>query len=165
MKRCIIWAVFFSSLLLGVSGAAAAQNGGVCTNDSIAGLWGYVETGTLIFPAPTGAIPYASVGKYAIDRDGNVWGARTASAAGTIMKATIKGTATVNPDCTGTLTVNFYDPLSGSFMGAAVKYVVYEDNSKAAHMIITSSSAQAVLTTEAKKLFPNGNWESWHPDN
>jgi hypothetical protein len=155
MNRNIVRTIFFATLLLSLAEVASAQNPiAYCTNVTVAGTWGYTETGTMILPAPVGAIPYASVGNYTLDFNGNVSGERTASAGGTIIKATIKGTATVNPDCTGTLTVSFYDQ-SGNSAGSAVKAVVYVNNATEARMIITSTSYPVVLTTDAKKLFPN----------
>lgn len=152
MKSNIVRIVFFATFLLGLAAVASAQQGQVCTSYMVAGTWGYTETGTLILP--TGAVPYASVGSYTLDAYGNLSGARTASAGGTILKATIKGTATVNSDCTGTLTVSFYDE-SGKRQGTAdtVKAIVYVDNAKEARMIIISGGYPSVLTTEAKKLF------------
>jgi hypothetical protein len=120
----------------------------------VAGTWAYTETGTIILPAPTGAVPYASMGKYTLEVNGNLSGERTASAGGTIQKAAFKGTATVNPDCTGTVTVRFYDQ-SGNLLSPTptVKDVVYVDNATEARMIITSGSFPTVLTAVAKKLF------------
>ncbi len=148
MKRNIVRTIFFATLVLSLAAVAPAQADGACSPDMLVGTWGYSETGTLYNPAYTG--PYASLGSFTIDADGNVSGARTASAGGTIVTATLKGTATVNSDCTGTLTVGFYDQ-SGNLTSTAVKAVVYADNAREARAIITSS--QSVLTTTLKKLF------------
>lgn len=159
MKRNIVRTIFpFATLLLSLAAVASAQDEGTCSNAGVAGEWGYTETGTLILP--TGAVPYASVGSYTLDADGNLSGARTASAGGTIQKATIKGTATVNSDCTGTETLSFYDE-SGNLISTAVKALVFVDNAREVRKIITSAvlpngtSVPAVLTTNAKKLFPD----------
>ncbi len=153
MKHEIVRTSLFAALLLTMPMAAPAQSDGVCTPGTVAGAWGYTETGTMILPAPTGAIPYASVGRYVIDADGNVSGERTASAGGVIQKATIKGTATVLPDCTGTYSVRFYDN-SGNVLGSTVKLIVYTDGAKEARLIITTGAYPTVLTTVAKRLFP-----------
>ncbi|HUI58448.1 MAG TPA: hypothetical protein VLY04_25930 [Bryobacteraceae bacterium] len=157
MQYNIVRKVFFlATLMLSMAAVASAQYDGTCSNASVAGTWGYTETGTLYLP--TGAIPYASVGSYTLDIAGSLSGARTASAGGNIITATVKGTATVNPDCTGTLTVGFYDK-SGNLQNTAVKAVVYVDNAKQALTIITTIfypnglSLTAVLTTDAKKVF------------
>lgn len=159
-ERNIVWrALFFATLLLSLAAVASAQDRDdrACSLPRIAGEWGYSETGTVYLP--TGAIAYASVGSYTIDEEGNLSGMRTASAGGTIVPATIKGTATVKPDCTGTLTLGFYDA-SGKLIGAAVKFVVYVDNAREARAIVTfvpgpdGTSVPTVLVTNARKMFP-----------
>jgi len=158
MKRNIVWTIFFfAALLLSMAAVASAQDERTCSSARVAGEWGYTETGTIFLP--TGAVPYASVGSYTLDADGNLSGARTASGGGMIQKATIKGTATVNSDCTGTESLSFYDE-SGNLLSTAVKALVYVDNAREVRKIITSVklpngvSLPAVLTTDAKKQFP-----------
>jgi hypothetical protein len=126
----------------------------------VKGAWGYSESGTLYHPV-LGAVPYASVGSYTVDQDGNLTGERTASVGGAIQPVAIQGTATVNPDCTGTMTLRFYDA-SSNLLNTAVKFVVYVDDSTAARSIITDivlpdnvTHLKAVLVTDAKKLFAN----------
>jgi hypothetical protein len=159
MKRNIVWTMaLFAGLLLSMPAAAGEKkhkDDCTCSIFDVAGTWGYSETGTMYLPAPYGATPYASVGSYTIELDGSVSGARTASLGGTILKATIKGVATVDSDCTGTVTLSFFDP-SGNPAGTAVKAIVYVDNAKEARMIITTAPYPSVLVTEAKKLFPDG---------
>ena len=155
MKRTILRMIVSVVLLVGAAGMALAQNNGICSNASVAGTWGYTETGSVI--TPTGVVPYASVGQFTLDRDGNFVGQRTSSTAGTIQPATIKGTLVVNPDCTGTQTIRFYDPSTGDLLSPTevVKTVVFVDHAREARMIIISgTSAPVVLTTEAKKLLP-----------
>jgi hypothetical protein len=108
MKRNIVWALFFVAML-SVSLAAVAKekkNGhdSACTAFMVSGTWGYSETGTVYISGV--ATPYASLGIYVVDSKGKLSGARTAFLGGdpTPRKAIIKGTATVNADCTGTET-------------------------------------------------------------
>ena len=133
-----------------------------CSARKVAGTWGYSETGTMFLPAdvaaylglPEGPNPYASVGSYTLDPDGNVSGERTASLGGLILSATITGNATVNPDCTGTVMLLF----NNGSAGYAEKAIVYVDKAREANMIITDAPFPAVLTTNAKKLSPgHGN--------
>jgi hypothetical protein len=163
MKRNIVWTLFFV-VMLSLSLASVAKDkedmtGYACSPAKVAGTWGYSETGTMVLPAPYGPLPYASVGSYTIDRDGNLSGERTASMGGMILKATITGIATVDPDCTGTVSLSFFD-LSGNPSGTAEKYIVYVDKAREARMIITAATSPlfgnlpAVLVTEAKKLSP-----------
>jgi hypothetical protein len=151
-------------LILSLAAAASAQDRDdrrTCSNASAAGQWGYTETGTIYLSGV--AVPYASVGTFTLDADGNYSGQRTASAGGKILKATFKGSATVNADCTGKVTITFYDQ-SGNVTSTAIKELVFVDHSREARAIATSLtqvlpdgtsvSVPGVLTTEAKKLFP-----------
>ena len=160
-KHNIVWTVFFlATLLLSLAAVASAQEDRGCSAASVAGEWGYSETGTLY--VPTGPVPYASVGTFTLDRDGNYLGERTASVGGKIVTAAFKGTATVNSDCTGKVTISFYDQ-AGNVTSTAAKFLVFVDNSRGARAIATSVeqvlpngtsvSLPAVLTTDAKKQF------------
>ena len=158
MKRNIVWTMVLLAVLLlsmpGVAGEKKHNHDCTCSIADVAGTWGYSETGTLMLPAPYGPTPYASVGSYTVDLDGSISGARIASLGGTMLKATIEGTAMVDPDCTGTVTLSFFDP-AGNPAGTAVKAIVYVDNANEARMIITTAAYPAVLVTEAKKVFPD----------
>jgi hypothetical protein len=162
-RNNILRVFFFATLLLSLAAVASAQDRDdihTCSNATVAGHWGYSETGTLYVSGV--AVPYASVGTFTLDADGNYAGERTASLGGKIVKATFKGTATVNSDCTGTLTISFYDQ-SGNVTSTATKFLVFVDHSREARAIATSVeqvvssgtvSIPAVLTTNAKKLSP-----------
>jgi len=184
MKRNIVWTLFIIAMLL-VSLTAVAKekqdrekDACTCSLDMIAGAWGYTETGMQIFfdptlpnPTPFQLRPYASMGSYTIDAKGIVLGQRTnAQSAAPHQTCIISGTATVNPDCTGTLTVSFSDPPGGSgCSGGTTKLVVYVNNATEAFMIIPFDPIAnypapglklgAVLTTNAKKLFPENDKE------
>lgn len=161
MKTNIVRTVWVATLV--ASAAVVALAGGRddrCSDPRVAGTWGYSESGTLYHPV-AGALSYASVGSYTLDHHGNLSGARTASMGGTIAVARIEGTATVDADCTGTLTLSFYDPTTGNLLNTATKFIVYVDNATAARSIITSillpdgtTRLPAVLVTDARKLFP-----------
>lgn len=162
MKRSVRGTISLAMVLLSVAAVALAENrhDPMCSGWSVTGAWGYSESGTLYHPT-LGPVPYASVGSYTVDRHGNLSGARTASVAGNVQPATIDGTATVNPDCTGTLTLNFYDA-SNNLLNTAVKSVVYVDDSSGARAILTDillpdgiTHLKAVLITDARKLFPD----------
>jgi hypothetical protein len=159
VRRFIVRTIFLATLLLGLAGVASAQQWGFCSPSMVAGAWGYSITGTLILPS--GAVAFAVVGQYTLDTDGNMSGARTVSANGVITTSTIKGTATVNSDCTGTMRESFYDQ-SGNLVGSSVKTVVYVDGAREARGILTAvllpngTSVPAVLTSNARKLFPVG---------
>jgi hypothetical protein len=79
-----------------------------CSIVSLHGSFGYTSTGTLLdsYAPPPYAGPFAEVGKQIFDGKGNTDGTATLSANGNISKVTIKGTYTVNADCTGSMTLN-----------------------------------------------------------
>ncbi|HSW40553.1 MAG TPA: hypothetical protein VLL97_13780 [Acidobacteriota bacterium] len=154
MKRNIAWTMFFICMFL-VNLTATAGDDFTCSPANAAGTWGYIETAT-IFDAtttPPTRYPYASVGIYTLDARGNMSGKRTASLAGTTLRATIVGTATVNPDCTGTENLSFYDE-SGNLTGTATKALVYVNKGKEVNKIITAPSGLIVAITKAKRVLP-----------
>jgi hypothetical protein len=145
-----------STHLLPAQTVAAGNLGdGNCSNARVAGEWGYTETGTVI--PTTGAVPFAAVARYSLDRDGNLSGTATSSSGGSTAEVTLKGTSTVNSDCTGTLTVGVYE--SGNLLRTAAFAFVYGDDAREGRAIVTSlvladgASVPAVLTVSAKKLW------------
>ena len=127
-----------------------------CSNADVAGEWAYTETGTVI--PGTGAVPFAAVARYTLDASGNLSGTATSSSGGTIANVTLKGTGTVDSDCTGTLIVGVYAS-AGNLVRTATFDVVYVDNAREGLAIVTSlvlangTTVPAVLTANAKKLF------------
>ena len=89
---------------LSVAPAAHANDGRRCSTDSIAGRFGFTTTG----PIPAiGAV--AATGVFTQDASGNITGTQTRSLNGDIADETFTGTATVNPDCTGTDTIQVFE--------------------------------------------------------
>jgi hypothetical protein len=80
-----------------------------------------------------------------------------AAQGGAVSNVTLKGTFTVNPDCTGTLTVGVY--ASGNLVRTASFDVVYVDGARGARGIVTSlvlvngTIVPSVLTIDAEKVF------------
>jgi hypothetical protein len=189
MQRNIVGTLFFVAMLSLSLAAVAKGNaqiaGCTCSPDMIEGAWGYSETGMQIFfdptlpnPTPFQLRPYASVGSYTIDAQGLVLGQRTnAQSTAPHQTCIIRGTATVNPDCTGTYSVSFYEPPNSTNVnacsGSVTKLVVYVNNATEASMIIPfdpvtlspNLKASGVLTTDAKKLFPNNDNPGLHLGN
>ncbi len=156
-----------ATLLLGVAAVGApagartpaqarGQRAGTCSNAAVAGAWGHSLTGTLI--RPTGAVLFAAVGRTNWDAQGNVSGTQTASVGGSIAANTIKGTSTVNSDCTGTLAVRLYDQ-SGTLLRTATWAVVIVDNASEMRAMLTSlvlpdgTSVLPIVTMNARKIF------------
>lgn len=155
MKRNLVLGtlgiIFLTAL---VSLAPAAQAHG-CTMSDAAGNWGYTYTGSIILP--TGGVPAAAVGRFTLDAAGNISGTQTRSVGGGIGVETIKGTGTVNPDCTATYKVDVYDG-AGNLLRSAVLSGVFVDDARELRAIFSSLvlpngvSLPTVITINARKL-------------
>jgi hypothetical protein len=109
MKRTLAASVilFAAAFTLGIVPRAHAIDH-KCSNATLQGSYGYTATGTLL-PAgapPPFAGPFGEVGRQTFDGNGNTSGTATLSANGNSANITVTGTYTVNPDCTGSMTVN-----------------------------------------------------------
>jgi hypothetical protein len=159
VKHDLVRTLSFVTLLLGCVTAAAAQGGPACSTARVAGEWGYTKTGTIYLP--TGAVaPFGSIGTFALDADGYVEGRQLASVAGGISGGELYGTFTIDPDCTGTMTVSVYDP-SGNLLRTISMSVVVDDKARELRALVTSlvlpngTALPAVITGEAKRVFMN----------
>jgi len=130
-----------------------------CSTARAAGEWGYVYTGSLILP--TGAAPVAAVGRFTADRVGNISGTQTRTIApGEASHEVIKGTATVNSDCTAAGTVSVYS-LSGTLLRTAVLAGVFVNNQREVRYLFESlvlpngTNIRVVITVDAKWVFTN----------
>ena len=108
MKRSTIAKTFtiaaITALALGLAPTAKADDKG-CSNATLKGTFAFTANGFFSPPPPAGAVPVAEVGTQTFDGNGGTTGAATLSQGGTILKATVTGTYSVNPDCTGILNV------------------------------------------------------------
>lgn len=167
MKRKIVGAMCFAALLLSLAAVASADGHRACPNASLAGVWGYTETGTVYVPQPPPAVPTAvlaaAVGKYTFDAKGNFSGTQYSSAGGTVSPDTKRGTYTVNPDCTGSLTLDVYDSTGTTLKRHSVWALVLVNNRTEIRSIMTSMVAPTptgsvtllpVMTMTATRLFP-----------
>ena len=151
LARAILGTLFLAAL---VSLAPAAQAHG-CTMSDVAGKWGYTYTGTIILP--TGAVPAAAVGRFNLDAMGNISGTQTRNVGGSVAEETIKGTGTVNADCTATYKVDVYDG-AGNLLRTAVLASVFVDNATelramfASLVLPSGASLPTVITVNGKKL-------------
>jgi hypothetical protein len=156
MTRKIVRSILFSAtLLVSLAAVATAQDDRICSTPVLAGEWGYTSTGAFIFS--TGAVPFALVGRLT-DAAGNFSGAQNSSTGGQVLQKTIKGTTTVNPDCTGTHNVNVYNQ-SGTLLSTSVLAFVIVDNGREVGGIFTSqtlangTNGPTVATFNAKRQF------------
>lgn len=147
--------IIFIVTLVSLIPAAQAHNQS-CSQAGVAGNWGYTYIGTIVLP--TGAIPAAAVGSFSLDAQGNISGTQTRSVAGSIAEETIKGTGTVNHDCTASYTVEVYDG-AGNLLRTAVLAGVFVDQERELRAIFASlvlpngASLPPVITINAKKTF------------
>src|SRR5258708_6942045 len=90
------FAVALAGLILGIAPQAQADDRG-CSNASLKGTFGVTNTGFILAP-PQFAGPFAGVATQIFDGKGGTTATATVSQNGNIVKVTITGTYTVNPD-------------------------------------------------------------------
>src|SRR5215472_109538 len=125
-----------------------------CTQSDAAGKWGFTLTGWLILP--TGAVPAAAVGQAHVDSKGNVTGTEARNVAGGYADETLSGNLTLNSDCTGSMTLNFFE--NGQPVRTSVLSIVLDDDKKEIRMVQKSlrlpneSVLPVVITVEARRI-------------
>jgi hypothetical protein len=154
MKRNVVGTslmlITLAALLATLEPAAHAAH---CSTATVAGTWGFTLSGTLILPS--GAVPGAAIGRAVADNDGNLTGTEARSVGGGYGDETFTGSWTVNPDCTASMTANFYE--EGQLVRTSVLTIVFDDNSKEARMVQKSltlpngAQVPVVLTLEGRK--------------
>jgi hypothetical protein len=123
-----------------------------CTKVTGAGTWGFSTSGSI--PA-IGAV--AATGIFTQDVSGKITGKQTRSLNGDIADETFAGTATINPDCTGTATIQVFE--SGVLVRTTTLNVVYDDGGREARAVFTSlvlaggTSLPSIITFEARRVF------------
>lgn len=150
MKRINIAPVLtIVALALGLASAARAENKD-CTNATLKGSFGYISTGTLLesyVPSPF-AGPFAEVGTQTFDGSGGTSATATLSSNGNIVPVTVTGTYSVNPDCTGTLTLQV-----SPFNATVHANFVIDKNGNAFQAIETEPGL--IVTRMAWRQFPD----------
>ena len=142
--------VFSIALLVGLAPAAHAAT---CSTATVAGNWAATLSGVLILPS--GEVPVAALIRATADTEGNLAGTEARSVGGGYGDETLSGSWTVNADCTGTGTFNFYQ--AGQLVRVSVVTLVFDENSKQLRMIQKSltlpggTQLPVVVTVEGKK--------------
>jgi hypothetical protein len=134
-----------TALALGIAPTAKADDKG-CSNASLQGTFAYTSTGTITAP-PDIAGPIGEVGTQTFDGVGGTTATATLSSNGTIVPLTITGTYAVNPDCTGTFT------LQVSPFGITVNVFFVIDNTWNEFQAIETNPG-FVITRIGRKLYP-----------
>jgi len=145
-------AVLFAMALLGTSAPARAEK---CSLAAAAGKYGFTLNGVAITQA--GAVSLAAVGKAILDAAGNVSGSEARSVGGAYADEALSGTYTVNADCTGTATVQFFE--AGNLVRTSLLSLVFDNNLREIRMVQKSLTLPnnvvlpVVITVEARKMF------------
>jgi hypothetical protein len=150
MKRSTIAKTFaivaVSTLALCIAPTAQADDKG-CSNATLQGTYAYTSTGTITSP-PDLAGPIAEVGAETFDGKGGTAATATLSSDGTILQLTITGTYLVNPDCTGTMTLQVVSP----FQATIDVFFVVDNGGDEFQGMETDSGF--VITRVARRLYP-----------
>ena len=149
MKRSTIAKTFaiaaLTTLALGLTPTAKAADKG-CSNATLQGTFAFTSTGFITAPANL-AGPITEVGTQAFDGAGATTATATLSQNGNILQLTITGTYIVNPDCTGTFT------LQVAPIGITVHvFFVIDDRGDGFQAIETDPGL--VITRVGRRLFP-----------
>ena len=143
LKGSIAFVVFASMFVVGAVPNAQARQ---CSNASLKGAYGFLDTQTVV-PAGT---PFAALGRWNFDGKGNFTNTITFNDNGTVTYINDFGPYTVNADCTGQI---------GILEGTGTIEIVLVDGGKEFYGIPTSPSSLVRLFSVAKKQFPD------HDDN
>lgn len=138
-----------TAFALGIAPTAQAADKG-CSNTTLLGTFAYKATGVITAP-PAEAGPFASVGTQIFDGNGGTTATAWVSQNGTIVQVTIKGTYTVNPDCTGSFTLQI------SPVGLTTHYFFAIDDSATEFQAVQTDPG-VVVTAIARRQFPLGDW-------
>ena len=145
-------------ILLGTAALASAAQAANCSNAKSAGNYGLTLNGTLIIPG-VGPAPIAAVVRAKLEADGTVSGTEARNVGGEYADETFTGTFTVNSDCTGTTTLNFFD--AGQLVRISVLSFVIDDDSNEIRMVQKSltlpngATIPVILTAEGRRISRN----------
>jgi hypothetical protein len=149
MKRNTIAKTFTmaaaATLALAISPTAKADDKG-CSNATLRGTFAYTSTGFITAP-PAFAGPFAETGTQTFDGNGGTTAAVTLSQNGNILAVTVTGAYKVNPDCTGTMTLQ----VSPIAVTVDVLFVI-DDGGNGFQAIETDPGL--VITRIGRRLFP-----------
>ena len=136
-------------LALGIAPAAMADDKG-CSNANLKGTSAFTGTGSVVAP-PQAAGPFAEVGTQTLDGRGATTYTAALSGNGNIIPVTATGTYTVNPDCTGTMTM-----MVAPF-GRTLHIFFALDNSNTEFRAIEIETGFVIMRI-ARRQFPVGDW-------
>ena len=141
---------FATAFVLSIAPGVQAEDKG-CSNATLRGTFAYTVTGVTSAPPPFGG-PIAGVGKQTLDGNGHVSGTQTVSVNGNILRQTYTGTYTVNPDCTGSITLVVNIP------PGLVTHSDFVIDDNGAEIRTVETDGGGVITVIARRQFPDGDW-------
>jgi len=150
-----------TALALGLGPAANADDKG-CSNATLKGTFTHLATGAVISP-PEIAGPQAIVGTETFDGYGAIAGTGTGSLNGAIFSYTDEqGTYSVNPDCTGTYTVEIPSQGLTGTNAIHIYFVIVSTVNElkfdaATELQFVETDAGSVFSGVAKRQFPVGD--------
>jgi len=150
LKRTITILMF----AVGIASLATPAHAQHCTNAKLAGNWAFTLSGTLVLP--TGPVPIAAVGAATLEANGTLAGTEARSVGGQYADETENGTFSVNPDCTGSMTINFYE--DGQLVRTSVLSIVVDTANTEVRMVQASLTLPdgtvlpIIATVEAKRM-------------
>ncbi len=156
MKLNLVRTTLGITLLATLAGLAPGAHAKSCSLAGSAGTYGFTLTGVIILR--TGPVPIAAVGRQTLDADGNTSGTESVSVGGSFADETFTGTFTVNPDCTGTTTLDFFDE-SGQLLRTSVASLVFDNNQREIRVVLKSvtlpdsMNLPVVITVQARRIF------------
>jgi len=155
-KQLVRSIVLLFVVLISLTLVGSAKNRCICSLAGVQGEWGYTETGTIILP--TGPVPFVAIGSVSVDANGAFTGTQESSTGGAPATERLDGSVTVDPECTGTITVGVHDQ-SGNLLRTVVIAVVYVDSESQFRGVVKSltvpsgASLPSVITLSAERTF------------
>ena len=133
---------------------AMPAQAGQCSTAKGAGSYAFTLSGSLVLP--TGPVPIAAVGRADLKADGTVSGTEARNVGGQYADETFTGTFSINADCTGTTTINFYE--QGQLVRISVLSTIQDDDNNEIRMVQKSltlpngEALPAILTVDARRI-------------
>jgi hypothetical protein len=145
---------FATVLIMGIAPQAHAGDDKGCSDATLTGTFGFTATGFVLAP-PQFAGPFANVGTQTFDGKGGTTGTATVSQNGNILKVTIKGAYTVNPDCTGSITLNISSQNPPVSLTTNASFAI---DDRGAEFRAIQTDPGAVVTVTGRRQFPENDW-------
>ena len=151
-------------LLIPVAFAVASAQQ-TCSFDVLRGTYAVYEHGAMTVQMPAGPFTMSGgvVGVLSIGYDGRVSGFASVSGNGPAKDFEGAGTAQINPDCTGTLTLKWRIKGTSAWILPETDRFVYDVDGKTLYLIVTDMGPGVTSTYQGtlKKISPIPNAASW----